>query len=1090
MRQRALGAVFGVLLCGHVLAVQVSPVQVKHPPRIGIISDEKTQAQADLLTIELQKKSCEMVERDEIKKVLQEQALSLSGLTGKDGLRVGQIVRADGLVLLTSHTNGTVLVRLVAVAPGVIVWFAEFHPPEDQAKDVESWARLVGSIVSGYLPKLSVQRDEALPISLLRIRPAFGTAHAEALANDLNRLMQLRLVREPSLFVLERENLRQMDEEQRWSGKDSEFWAGSYVLDGTITHDPTQTNDLTFTLSILSAQATKKGAPATTIIEKGRPGQLDAMVERATRSVCATLNATASTNQWNVTQEGRLFMQMASRLPDRRQQKIALETAMALGSRDIKTASSYRGVLQEICFRGTRFYTVNALADGADRTVQARDVLEYVTFQNSYRPPEGFTPDTEKKWLYSYFVPLSDAIDYLQLVEQTRCANDIEDWLPDIQEQCRQLIDRMFRLDPKLPNTEHACTFYRWAPYLYSRTLDILDLHRRGKVLLTDRSKAVPVFPSEVTESVAQQESLWQEYCREQQTAGSTETRYVLWSKKAVETIRHASLEERSALRRQFRNDALAHREFWPYVAGADNLVYCLFPLLWNDGNTSSEDQWRDWLGPITSADAKEILQCGREFTLALLNTVPTNASALAWGTRWQQPNDPRTGFPYLKLYSCAEAKEICAAILKRDNLLTNVVTAQKTDLTPMRNVLWDRFPEIADEAYKAAKAAQTTAQATARKAEREANERFQQNALRVTNKLETPACRETFMPRLVEGIVPVFYYVSKGWVGGKLWIRWQGDIVAFDPVARKFECIPEPALKPGYPEFAVTESSILYWLPKRDGNRPSDSSCTLSVHSMKGGTWRTFELPFGIGNCAEIGRKLYLSIAMTVPGSPYPKLGLITLDPETLKTETVCDPNVPRMAIDRKTMEIPFEALSFWDLRDKQDCIIPVFAVGNELIGACNRKCYAWDPATKKVRPFADEEIAASTNRPVQYHQASRRFGFTIVQGLHDRNGISALTVRRNGSTEDVAVPVIVDDPVRHQRSRSGRPESVLTPCSIVLPMVSPCGDTFRRSLMELPYSDIEKWLAVNAPQKHIAGTMVESSGVVTNQTATAIAK
>ena len=62
-----------------------------------------------------------------------------------------------------------------------------------------------------------------MPVSLLRVRPALGTALAQRAAHDLDHLLQLRLVREPSLFVLERDNLRVMDEEVRWAGEEFGF---------------------------------------------------------------------------------------------------------------------------------------------------------------------------------------------------------------------------------------------------------------------------------------------------------------------------------------------------------------------------------------------------------------------------------------------------------------------------------------------------------------------------------------------------------------------------------------------------------------------------------------------------------------------------------------------------------------------------------------------------------------------------------------------------------------------------------------------------------------------------------------------------
>jgi hypothetical protein len=74
-------------------------------PRIGIIIDAGARAGADLLLIELQKAKCEMVERDEIGKVLKEQAFQAS-FNRTEVQRMGRLLRADGLVLRSASRTG------------------------------------------------------------------------------------------------------------------------------------------------------------------------------------------------------------------------------------------------------------------------------------------------------------------------------------------------------------------------------------------------------------------------------------------------------------------------------------------------------------------------------------------------------------------------------------------------------------------------------------------------------------------------------------------------------------------------------------------------------------------------------------------------------------------------------------------------------------------------------------------------------------------------------------------------------------------------------------------------------------------------
>jgi len=1068
----SLTVLLSFILSGFAFASPGPNLLSDHPPRIGIISDENTQAHADLLMIELQKTRCELVERDQINKVLNEQAISLAGLSGKDGLRVGQLIKADGLVLITSLTNGSDLVRMVAVNPGVIIWFAEFQLPKNKKKDVESWAKTVASLMSGYLQKLTVNKNEAMPLSLFRIRPAYSTRQAEQLANDLNRLLQLRLVREPALFVLERENLRCMDEEQRWSGKDSEFWAGSYVVDGAISHDLTQIKELTFTLSVLPPTLNKKSANTKSIVEKGRADELDALVERATRKLCATLGAAVTTNNWNVAQEGKLFAQMANRLPDLVQKKVALETAMALGSRDMKTASSYRGTLRDISIPRTGYSSaVMKLADKMRRIDQARDVLAYVSFQNVYRPPEGFTPESEKSWLFSYFVPLTDALDFLKLTAEDGGGDALQEWIPLIQEQCRQLTERMFRHNPQLPNGAHADSYYRYARYMYPRTGDILNLFRKGGILLTDRDKAIPVFPAGATESPVQQESLWQDYCHEQETSGPMETRYAFWRTKITLAMEQTSPTERKKLWRQIQDEILTRPELWPLLVNDAIVHWEVFPCYLKQDDGTQVTQWRgNIFDSTTPAEISETIRRGREWMMAVLKTAPTNAGSLVYNCA------EGSRFPYLGSYSLSEAKEVYAATLKRDQQLVNVAATNKTDLTPLRTVLADRFPELGDKAYKTAKLASTTAQKT----ENDANEQLQLNALHATNMLQLPACRKSFTPQATD--LPV-QYVRKGWLNDKLWVRWQGDIVAFNPGTKTFDCIPEPVENPAvYPAYDVTDSCFIYWVTKRDRSHGRNLNCTLYIRSRTGGGWRSTELPYGITACAEIARTLYLVISIGVPGS-YNKPGMITMNPDTLKTETLWDPNVPRQKIISKTAEIPFEALSFGTLKIKSNndhhYDRPVLAINNELIGSCNRKNYAWDPATRRARPFSDTELTAYLNHPSQHLQDSQQFGFTIVSGVYPLNGIFALNTTRNGNTNEIVVPLVLDGFRNTNDWSYATPHGdVLTPTAIMLAISRRYDqalagrDDFQRFYYEIPYTDIEKWLTSNMPSANTPQT------------------
>jgi hypothetical protein len=169
-----------LILCAVVALTSLSAFAQTPVPRVGIISDAGARKEADLLMVELQKAKCDLVEHDEIKKIVSEQALQ-AGMNRAESLRVGQMLKADGLILMSSGTNDLLTVRVVAVAPGVVVWFAEFDTKKKD-KTTPSLSVTLATTLAGYLPKLTVKKGEALPVSVFRIRPGLGTVQSVQLA--------------------------------------------------------------------------------------------------------------------------------------------------------------------------------------------------------------------------------------------------------------------------------------------------------------------------------------------------------------------------------------------------------------------------------------------------------------------------------------------------------------------------------------------------------------------------------------------------------------------------------------------------------------------------------------------------------------------------------------------------------------------------------------------------------------------------------------------------------------------------------------------------------------------------------------------
>ena len=94
--------------------------------RTAIVSTPETRAEADLLTAELSSQpGLAILERDRIDTIIAEQKISAAGMSDRDGVRVGRLLKADLLILLKleKRTGDKEFFRsrVVAVRPGFIL---------------------------------------------------------------------------------------------------------------------------------------------------------------------------------------------------------------------------------------------------------------------------------------------------------------------------------------------------------------------------------------------------------------------------------------------------------------------------------------------------------------------------------------------------------------------------------------------------------------------------------------------------------------------------------------------------------------------------------------------------------------------------------------------------------------------------------------------------------------------------------------------------------------------------------------------------------------------------------------------------------
>ncbi|MEO7298747.1 MAG: CsgG/HfaB family protein [Verrucomicrobiota bacterium] len=251
------------------------------PARLALIVENPLAAStADLLTVELSKhEQAQVLERDQIEKILREQKISAAGVTEKDFLKLGQILGVDGLIfldVLKEKTNSFLTMRLVAVKQGVVLDFLQTPSP---IVDAIGWAEGTAKRVATFIPKLQVLAKDAVPISILNLRSAASSSEASQLERELTLLLVNRLMREREIFVLERRRLDALGSEKDLNKDESPFWGGSYLLEGIIDKEGFSREQVTISARVVPPN----GGTAAQIELAGKRSDLPLLIDQLTK---------------------------------------------------------------------------------------------------------------------------------------------------------------------------------------------------------------------------------------------------------------------------------------------------------------------------------------------------------------------------------------------------------------------------------------------------------------------------------------------------------------------------------------------------------------------------------------------------------------------------------------------------------------------------------------------------------------------------------------------------------------------------------------------------------------------------------------
>lgn len=326
----------------------VSCLAVRGAVQIGIVTvGDSSRDAASLLTVGLSKMTnVSLIERDEVDKAFRERALADS--QHADIASLGQVLHADGLVLVEEIKSAgatTLAVRLIAVNSGVVLDAALYPYP---LPDPAHWTEVASGRLGRFVAKLDVQKDQAIPISILNLHAAVATPAAAQTERELSTLLFHRLVAEPEVFVLERRQLGRAQWEKTLALDESAFWNGGYLLEGVIDSKGTADNTITINATL---HPPKGGKPIN--IEVSGPRLEPARVtELLAQRILEALHTRSAAELWDRDGEAERFEQesmWAMRWHMWPEAYASAESSWALG-RHTETVVTYKvkSLLQQI----------------------------------------------------------------------------------------------------------------------------------------------------------------------------------------------------------------------------------------------------------------------------------------------------------------------------------------------------------------------------------------------------------------------------------------------------------------------------------------------------------------------------------------------------------------------------------------------------------------------------------------------------------------------------------------------------------------------------------------------------------------------
>jgi len=208
------------------------------PLRLAVIAGEGERTPkpgvVELLTVELSKLDGVVVlEREDVRRILTEQALNAGGLANRSqAVRLGAILHADALLVverLGSVTNAAYRLKTVEARTGVVAG--------DQILEEDSSGSAMNAAASELcrcIDWLRLPAERRRYVALLGYTPERKDSGLTDLPAALGALVERQLAQSASVLIVDRECLRQIQEEQNLAGGELQLARSSYLVEGQI----------------------------------------------------------------------------------------------------------------------------------------------------------------------------------------------------------------------------------------------------------------------------------------------------------------------------------------------------------------------------------------------------------------------------------------------------------------------------------------------------------------------------------------------------------------------------------------------------------------------------------------------------------------------------------------------------------------------------------------------------------------------------------------------------------------------------------------------------------------------------------------